>query len=161
MKDKINKTIVELFSIMDLPLDQLEVEEQERSYVVSIKTDRHASLLIGRGGQNLLALQHLLRMMISRQMTNPVPIVIDINDYRAKQREELLQWVEGIAAEVVERGEPVRLEPMSGYDRRLIHLHLADHPKVVTESEGDEPERMVVIKVKNQKSKVKNDENKK
>ena len=49
---------------------------------------------------------------------------------------------------------------MSGYDRRLVHLHLADHPKVVTVSEGDEPERMVVIKLKTEKSKVKNDEEK-
>ena len=101
--------------------------------------------LIGRKGERLSALQHLVNLMLSRRMGDWTRVLVDVEDYRGR-RERQLQEIASRAAERVEStGKMLQLEPMPALERRWVHLALRDHPQVVTQSIGEEPNRRVVV----------------
>jgi spoIIIJ-associated protein len=102
-------------------------------------------ILIGRRGQSLAALQHIVRLMVAHRMKERVPIVIDVEGYKQRRYEALQTLARRIAEQVKERKKPFALEPMPAYERRIIHLALADNPDVITESTGVGEVRKVVI----------------
>jgi spoIIIJ-associated protein len=79
-----------------------------------------------------------------------VRIVLDADNYRARREEALTKQAMDLAAQAVEAGQEAELEPLSAYERRIIHNALADHPEVTTYSEGEEPRRRVIIAPKPQ-----------
>ncbi|MCS6910562.1 MAG: KH domain-containing protein [Anaerolineales bacterium] len=103
------------------------------------------SVLIGRRGETLNALQHLTRQLVSKKLNKGLNVVIDVENYRQRRREQLRRMARRTAEQVVERRRPIALEPMPPDERRLIHLELRDHPHVRTESVGEEPKRQVTI----------------
>jgi spoIIIJ-associated protein len=103
-------------------------------------------ILIGRRGQTLASLQFMVRLIVSHQTKRWVPIVVDIESYRRRRSEKLEALAERLADQVRERGRPFTLRPMLPYERRIIHLALADHPNVTTESIGEGESRRVVIR---------------
>jgi spoIIIJ-associated protein len=105
-------------------------------------------ILIGRRGQTLAALQYILRLMVGHQTKTWVPIVIDAEGYKERRHEALKALALRMADHVKTRGAPFTLEPMPAYERRIVHLTLADHPAVFTESVGEGESRKVVIKPK-------------
>lgn len=102
-------------------------------------------ILIGRRGQTLACLQYLLRLMVSHQTKIWNPIVVDVEGYKKRRSEALQALAVRMAEQVKRRGTPFTLEPMPAYERRIIHLALADHPDVTTESTGLGELRKVVI----------------
>jgi spoIIIJ-associated protein len=102
-------------------------------------------ILIGRRGQSLAALQHIVRLMVAHRMKERVPIVIDVEGYKQRRYEALQALARRMAEQVKERKKPFALEPMPAYERRIIHLALADNPDVTTESTGVGEVRKVVI----------------
>jgi spoIIIJ-associated protein len=102
-------------------------------------------ILIGRRGQTLACFQYLVRLIVSHQTKVWTPIVIDIEGYKQRRSEALQGLAVRMAAQVKSRGTPFTLEPMPAYERRIIHLALADHPDVATESVGQGDFRKVVI----------------
>jgi spoIIIJ-associated protein len=102
-------------------------------------------ILIGRRGQTLAALQHVVRLIVANQAKARVPIVIDVEGYKQRRYEALQALARRVAEQVKTRGRPFALEPMPAYERRIIHLTLADDPDVATESTGDGEVRKVVI----------------
>lgn len=102
-------------------------------------------ILIGRRGQTLAALQHIVRLIIANWAKARVPIVIDVEGYKQRRYEALQALARRMAEQVKTRGRPFALEPMPAYERRIIHLTLADDPDVTTESTGDGEVRKVVI----------------
>jgi len=102
-------------------------------------------ILIGRRGQTLAALQHIVRLMVAHRMKERVPIVIDVEGYKQRRYEALQALAQRMAEQVRERKKPFALEPMPAYERRIIHLVLADNPDVTTESTGVGEVRKVVI----------------
>lgn len=112
----------------------------------SIKLKGDANLLIGERGANLAALEHLLKKMIQKKAGEGHKFTLDINDYRMKRLEDLKQDVKSAAKEVRLYRKEVPLRPMSSFERRIVHLLLAEYPDITTESIGGEPERFVVIK---------------
>ncbi len=102
-------------------------------------------ILIGRRGQTLAALQHIVRLIVAHQAKARVPIVIDVEGYKERRRGALQALALRVAEQVKARGRPFALEPMPAYERRIIHLVLADHPDVATESTGEGETRKVVI----------------
>lgn len=104
------------------------------------------SLLIGERGQNLAALEHLLKKIVRKKYGEDFKFTLDINDYRMKQLEDLKQDVKAAAKEVRLYQKEVPMQPMSAFERRIVHLLLAEYPDITTESIGAEPERRVVIK---------------
>ncbi len=102
-------------------------------------------ILIGRRGQTLAALQHVVRLIVANRAKARVPIVIDVEGYKQRRYDALQALARRVAEQVKERGRPFALEPMPAYERRIIHLTLADNPDVTTESTGDGEVRKVVI----------------
>lgn len=103
-------------------------------------------ILIGRRGQTLASLQFMVRLIVSHQTKSWVPIVVDVESYRRRRSEKLEALAERLAEQVRERGRPFTLRPMLPYERRIIHLALADYPSVTTESIGEGESRRVVIR---------------
>lgn len=122
-------------------------EEASTSTVYDIIGD-DLGILIGRRGQTLTALQHLVRLMVANHTKYFVPVIIDVNGYRQRRMRSLRSLAMRTADQVVERQMPFSLEPMPAFDRRIIHLILADHPDVTTQSVGLGEERKIVIILK-------------
>lgn len=113
---------------------------------VSVRVHGDARLLIGERGANLAALEHILRKLVHKKYGAEARITLDINDYRMRRMEDLKQEVKAAAKEVRLYGKPVPLNPMTSFERRVVHLLLDEYPDIMTESSGEEPERRVVIK---------------
>jgi spoIIIJ-associated protein len=106
------------------------------------------SVLIGRRAETLNALQYLLALIISKEASHWVQVVVDVEGYRARRERQLRQLARRMADQAIRTGKRQMLEPMSASERRIIHLELRDHADVKTESLGEEPNRKVSISLK-------------
>ena len=104
-----------------------------------------AGLLIGRRGETLQALQFIVRMVTNRQLGRKAHVAIDIEDYRERRVQMLRRLARRTAGRVGSSGREYSLEPMSPAERRIVHMSLAGHDEVRTESEGEGNQRRVVI----------------
>ncbi len=121
-------------------------EGEEVSEVITLDvTGDDLGILIGRRGQTLAALQHMVRLIVAHQVKARVPVVIDIEGYKQRRYGALQALARRVAEQVKDRKKPFALEPMPAYERRIIHLTLADDPDVTTESTGVGEVRKVVI----------------
>ena len=102
-------------------------------------------ILIGRRGQTMVSLQHIVRVIMSHNMEVRLPLVLDVEGYKQRRCEGLRALAMRLADQVTTREMPFAMEPMSAFERRVVHLALADHPDVVTESTGMGEARKVVI----------------
>ena len=103
------------------------------------------AVLIGRHGRTLDALQMVLNSLMSCRIKFYYPLVVDIEGYKSRRRKKIENIARSSAARAKERGGKVTLSPMNAYERRIVHLTLRDDAGVVTHSEGEDPERRVVI----------------
>jgi spoIIIJ-associated protein len=101
--------------------------------------------LIGRKGERLSALQHLVNLMLSRRMGAWTRVLVDVEDYRGRRERQLREIALRAAEHVTETGKMIQLEPMPALERRWVHLALREHAQVATQSIGEEPQRRVVI----------------
>ena len=116
------------------------------SSVISLDvTDDDLGILIGRRGQTLSSLQYIVRLILAHQAKAWVPIVIDVEGYKQRRYGALQALALRMAEQVKVKGRSFALEPMPAYERRIIHLALADDPDVTTESVGEGEARKVVI----------------
>ena len=130
----------------DATVDALTGETSRLNVVGANEAERQAlGALIGRKGERLSALQHLLNLMLSKQMGEWTRILVDVEGYRGRRERQLREIAQRAAQRVEETGRMLQLEPMSALERRWIHLALRSHGKVVTQSIGEEPERRVVV----------------
>ncbi len=113
---------------------------------ISVEAGGEGRVLIGAHGAHLVALQHLVRCLLRRQLHNDVRIMVDVNGYRARRERSLLGLAEEVARKANRTGRTVVLQPMTAADRRTIHTALANYKDVHTESLGDEPNRRVVVR---------------
>jgi predicted RNA-binding protein Jag len=120
--------------------------ETSRLNVIGDESEREElGALIGRKGERLSALQHLVNLMLSRQMGTWTRVLVDVEDYRGRRERQLREIAERAAKRVVETGKMLQLEPMPALERRWIHLALKDSPDVATQSIGEEPNRRIVV----------------
>ena len=105
-------------------------------------------ILIGRRGQTLSSLQYILRLIVGHKTNTWIPIVIDAEAYKQRRYEAIQALAHRIAEDVKTKGAPFTLEPMPAYERRIVHMALANHSAVYTESIGEGESRKVVIKPK-------------
>ena len=106
------------------------------------------SLLIGKNGKNLKALSLVVSQYLNKELGKNFKFVIDVNEYKEKREQSLERLAKRIAREVSETKIEVKLDSMNSYERRIIHNTLSNNKKVYTESEGEEPNRYVVVKPK-------------
>ena len=139
-----------LTKLMGVPV-KIYVAEAEGSMSISMMGDT-LGILIGRRGDTLDALQYLTSLEVNRDRDEYVRVSLDTEHYRAKREESLTRLAARMADRAVKTGRKVVLEPMNPYERRVLHATLQDHPYVQTHSEGDEPNRRVVITLKSDAS---------
>ena len=147
------KSILEtLLSLMGVsasvvPSTKLLVEGEEGttdSVTLEIRGE-DLGILIGRRGQTLSCLQYIVRLIVAHKTKAWLPIIIDVEGYKQRRYEALQALAWRMAEQVKAKGAPFTLEPMSAYERRIVHLALVDHPDVTTESIGEGEARKVVI----------------
>jgi spoIIIJ-associated protein len=146
--DKINiikKTIKELLEVMSFDGEVVIDNFQSDNILVNIQT-KQAGFLIGQAGVNLDALQYIARILVNKKNKQPIPFVLDVNNYRKHRIELLKNLAKNIARQVLSEKVVLTLQPMSAYERRVIHLALVGEPQISTESIGQEPERRIIIR---------------
>lgn len=141
---KIQKTAQNLIGHFD-PKAKITVEDKDESWFLDIESEM-ASILIGRRGQNLQALEHLLRLILTKEADEFTSLNIDISGYRAAREQEISEMARDLAEKVIATGQEETLPPMNAFERRLVHLLLADIEGIVTESAGEEPYRRIIIR---------------
>lgn len=146
-KTKTTKEITEeLLKLMQVSA-QVEVSQDKENEALNINLQtEEPGILIGYHGETLSSLQLILGIMISKKLNEWVRVAVNIGDYREKREEVLKRMALSAAQKAKFSQSPVTLPPLSGSERRIIHLALSDNPDVVTESEGEGQDRRVVVK---------------
>lgn len=114
------------------------------AFEILLKTD-NPGIIIGYHGESLSALQMLLSQHLHAKSQKWLNISVNVNDYRQRRETSLSALADSAVARVIATGQPHSLPPMPAGERRLVHLHLADHPQVSTSSEGVGRNRSVII----------------
>lgn len=120
---------------------------ENKSISVEIQSE-DSSYLIGKFGINLNALQHICRIIAKRKLGEEIFFSIDVNNYRQKQTQNIIEMANSAISEALEKNKPITLRPMNAFERRLVHVQVAENGKVESESIGEYEERRVIIKPK-------------
>jgi spoIIIJ-associated protein len=144
--EKLKEFIQTVAQYMQTPCEVAVSRDAANQIHVAIQAPDQGRILIGKGGQNLRALEHIARMVLFRQNADQRSVSIDINDYRAERVRELGVLVQASATRVRQTGKSEALEPMTAYERRIVHTELASYSDLSSESVGQDPCRRVVIK---------------
>ncbi len=165
---KTKKKVVEIVKVKDVAdlgkkiLEEIinnmgiesQIETKTRDNLISYNIySNNNSMLIGKKGRILNSIQIYLKQAIFKKINIKTNIVIDIENYKSKQLYYLIKDVKKIAREVTLSKVPVKLDPMNSYERREIHNALSKFDYIKTESEGEEPNRYIVIKYKDKNEK--------
>ena len=126
---------------------QLETQRTEQHLKITMHSE-NSSILIGKNGRTLSSLQTLLRSAISNKIEMKVNIVLDVENYKIRQEKNIERLAKKLAKEVLKTKEPITMDSMNSYERRIVHNVLGNFKDIITESEGEEPNRKVVIKYK-------------
>lgn len=153
-QEHIIETIKTLLSHMGVPFTGVVVEHDERikshRFVI---TTLDSAILIGENGTRLLALNHLVKRMVTDdQDETPASFMIDVNDYQKKRIDDIRAKAHMLAERARYFKSSVEMEPMSSYERMLVHAEFTDTPDIATESVGYGRDRKVVIKHTESKS---------
>ena len=139
----------DVFASMNL--GEVEITSEYNTTDGSLEVDfegEDMGILIGKRGQTLDSLQYLTSLVVNKGKSNYIRVKLDTEDYRKRRKETLENLARGIAYKVRNTRKPVILEPMNPYERRIIHSALQGNKFVETVSEGEEPYRHVVVKLK-------------
>lgn len=142
---EINQFLSDLFSRLQIKAEVSIKREEENHFKVNIQSE-DTGLLIGRHGETINSLQLVLGIMLYKKLGSWVRVLVDIGDYRKDREQSIKEMVERITAEVEEKNQPVVLPYLTPYERRIVHMMLADHQKVASESSGEGKDRYVTIK---------------
>ncbi|MFA5360726.1 MAG: R3H domain-containing nucleic acid-binding protein [Candidatus Paceibacterota bacterium] len=149
---EIKQFLENLLAIIGFTDFEINIQENSQDKLIQffLKIDSRlddSGLLIGRNGENLQALEYFLNILLKKNAANfGWRIILDINNYRAMQEEKLREFARKIAHQVAITNQMVELPPMRARDRRIIHLEIALRSDVTTESIGENKERHIVIK---------------
>lgn len=158
MEEKLSEILDNILGLLLLE-GSYEVEETQDGFSVSIETT-DAGRLIGVRGESLDALQQLINQILFRRDKGSLPkaegefkrVILDVGSWRKQKEEELAKSASDWGKQVLEKGEPLELEPQSPWQRRIVHMTISEMKGVVSESTGEGRDRHIVIKVKSEKS---------
>ncbi|MBQ3468925.1 MAG: hypothetical protein IJH18_02550 [Bacilli bacterium] len=129
---------------------KIEIKNKKEVPTYIIYSDNDA-LLIGKNGKNLKALSMVVAAHIKKELGESFKFLIDVNDYKERHQQIIERMAKKLAREVAATKVEVKMERMNSFERRIVHNTLTNNKKVYTESEGEEPNRYVVIKPKEDK----------
>ncbi len=147
----ISQIVEELFKKAGFNFDNSRVEknqgpENQEIYIVKIESKEDPLLLLDDKGNNLKALEYLVRQIVTKKLDQKIGLIIDLNNFLEKRNSKISELARLVAEKVQTTQKSYVLRPMSAYERRLVHLELAAWPNISTESTGEEPKRRVIIK---------------
>ena len=140
-----------LTTMMDVNVSVAVSRDADGNVLVNMQGDT-LGILIGRRGETLDALQYLTSLIVNKGSDQYIRVTLDTENYRAKREEALTRLANRMASRAIKTGRKVVLEPMNPYERRILHSALQTNDAVTTHSEGEEPNRHVVITLKSEKS---------
>ena len=144
MQEKLNETLENILGLLLLE-GSYEVKEQDNGFYVTIDT-QDAGRLIGFRGESLESLQLLINQIVNNGNEEFKKIVLDVAGWRKQKEEELTNKAESLAEQVKASGQDMELEPMSAWQRRVIHTAIGEIEGVTSESIGEGRDRHIVIK---------------
>lgn len=151
IEELLKETLEELLNRLEVDYTKVEIEEEEKgSFLINIQSE-NPSLLIGHHGENIQSLQHILKTLIWKKVQNEqFNIMVDVDDYRKRQEENVLNLAERKIDYIRKTGRPQTLPPMSPYLRRKVHMLCMSpgYDDVETISEGEGDRRYIVLKAK-------------
>lgn len=142
--DQLCEIVSEILELMNLEAKIEHVDSDENIVRLAIEGP-DLGCLTARGGSALSALQYLSTLILRRRSGEYVRFVLDADNFRGQRDEALAAQARKLAEAVKEHGQEAVLDPQNPYERRIVHTALKDDPEVETYSEGEEPERRVVI----------------
>ncbi len=138
------KTVLEeMLGLMQLS-GTVEIARGGETARLNVKGD-DLGALIGRRGERLASLQHIVNLIVGRREGQHHRIAIDVENYRGRREEQLRDVADRAAKRVVQSGKIIQLEAMPAVERRVVHMALLENPKVRTQSVGVEPNRRIVV----------------
>lgn len=152
-EDIIIDYIKKIYACMDIDVE-VEVTGREDTLLVDIKGEE-ASVLIGRHAESLDALQTIVNIVLTKETGEHTRVILDIENYRSRREESLISYAKKMAQKVINRRRSIKLDPMNPYERRIIHSALQENDKITTFSEGEDPNRRIVLALKRGVSNIK------
>ena len=140
--------LVGVFKTMDMDVDISEEYQKETGILTVNMEGEDMGVLIGKRGQTLDSLQYLVSLVVNKDIDGYIHVKADTENYRERRKKTLENLAKNIAFKVKRTRQPVALEPMNPYERRIIHSALQDEKFITTYSEGEEPYRKVVVALK-------------
>lgn len=142
----LKKYLEELLKNMNIEVS-FETKIRENQITIKMFSDKN-SILIGKNGQTLKALQNILRQVVFKEIKTYPYILLDVENYKEKQNIRLERMAKTIAKEVRTTGVEIAMDNMNSYERRIVHNVLSKYDDISTNSEGEEPNRHIVVKLK-------------
>ena len=139
IRETVNKIVTDI---------KIETKVRDGILNLTLHSDNN-NLLIGRDGKNMNALSTVVKQIIQNELGIYYKFNLDVGEYKLKQQKNLERMAKRVAREVAKSKVEVKLDPMNSYERRIIHNILNDDRYVYTESVGEEPNRCIVIKIRN------------
>jgi spoIIIJ-associated protein len=133
----------ELLRLMEVPGD-VEIATGGETARLNVRGS-DLGVLIGRRGEKLASLQHIVNLIVAKKEGEYHRIAVDVENYRGRREEQLRDVADRAAKRVLQTGKIIQLEPMPAIERRIVHMALVENPKVRTQSVGVEPNRRIVI----------------
>ena len=150
-KNIIIKTTENILSYLNLKeSSDVSINDDESKSIVSIISDDKMGMLIGKNGQNINMIEHLVKVVafkeLSKQNKTITNFSLDINDYKKSRSDYIIKIAREVAHKVSQTKRSEAMAPMNSYERRIVHTELAVFKDIETESVGEEPRRRIVIK---------------
>lgn len=149
VQNYIKETISEILKLMGIETN-FEVRRRDKTISIKLFSNNNA-ILIGKNGRTIGALQTIIRQIVSNQINEKLSILLDVENYKEKKEKNIEYLAKKTAREVAKTKVEVTMDSMNSYERRIVHEALANDKYVYTESIGEEPNRKVVIKLKESK----------
>lgn len=135
--------------VTGMGIDDIIIETQRKEQCLKLTLhSSQSSILIGKDGRTLSSLQNLLRSSIQTKTGMYVNVILDVENYKVKKEHNIERLAKKLAKEVLRTKEPITMDSMNSYERRLVHNALANFKGISSDSEGEEPNRRIVIKPK-------------
>lgn len=145
--EKIESKVKELLKLLQIDAE-VSVSESDESFTVSIDAKDDNALLIGKHGNTLTSLEYIIYILCNREMETPKRITVEIGGYRQEREAYLADLAQRLKEEVIASGTDKTVRGLKPWERRHIHMTLSEDTEVITESEGEDRDRVLVIKKK-------------
>ena len=123
-----------------------ESSDGQENLICNIEAGDDSNFLIGQYGANLQALQHIARLIIRKKIDEKIRFTLDVNAYRQQRNQLIAEQARSAAQQAVEKKKAIIMAPMSAYERRIVHIELAENEQVATDSTGEGESRKVIVK---------------